>query len=337
MSGADGSPGDPGGPGDPGDPDGPDDPGAPLRAALRAGVRAGSFPGASAVSSAPDGTVRRAVAGTLAPGDPDPVTPGTRADLGAVTEVFTAVVVHAVAEVGAVDLDRPTGRGFTLAQLLAHTSGLPADSDARHRGDLRPAQRLQRVLDAPLESAPGTVTRPSRVGYVVAGHLVEEATGQGLDALVEEFVTAPLGLRGPVFGTAGAPVAGPVLATGGGTARGVVHDGLAASLRRPAGNAGLFGTAEEVHALGRALLEGTLLPPGAWRRVSGGEGLRAGGTGGTAPHLLGRTGSTGASLLLDPRAGSCVVLLTGRGGPGAARPGPVGAPGPRAEDLLPPA
>ncbi|ABS05290.1 serine hydrolase domain-containing protein [Kineococcus radiotolerans] len=298
-----------GGSGGPGD---LDDPGAPLRAALRAGVRAGSFPGASAVSSAADGTVRRAVAGTLAPGDPDPVTPGTRADLGAVTEVFTAVVVHALAEVGAVDLDRPTGRGFTLAQLLAHTSGLPADSDARHRGDLRPAQRLQRVLDAPLESAPGTVTRPSRVGYVVAGHLVEEATGQGLDALVEEFVTAPLGLRGPVFGTAGAPVAGPVLATGGGTARGVVHDGLAASLRRPAGNAGLFGTAEEVHALGRALLEGTLLPPAAWARVRRGEGLPVGDpTWMPAPDSSGRSGSTGASLLLDPRSGSCLVLLTG--------------------------
>ena len=309
-----------------------------LQAALDAGVRDGLFPGASAAFSRAGEDVVLAAAGTLAPDDPTPVTPATRADLAEVTQVFTAVVVHALAEVGAVDLDRATGRGFTLAQLLAHTSGLPAGSDAGRRTDLRPAQRLQRALDAPLVSAPGTGFRRSGVGYASAGHLVEEATGQGLDSLVEEFVTAPPGLRGPVFGTALEPAPGPVLATGGGTPRGVVHDGLAAALRRPAGNAGLFGTAAEVHALGRALLDGTLLPPGAWARMSRGEGLLVGDpTGVPAPGTLGCTGSTGTSLLLDPRSGSCLVLLTNHVHPGRSRGDLTGFRTSLARDLLPPA
>jgi CubicO group peptidase (beta-lactamase class C family) len=176
---------------------------------------------------------------------------------------------------------------------------LPAVSDVWRRTDLRPAQRLQRALDAPSQSAPGEVFRYSCVGFVTLGHLLEEATGQGLDSLVEEF-TPP----GPVFGLADAPVEGPVLATEAGTPRGVVHDEFARSLRRPAGNAGLFGTAEDVHALGRGLLDGSL---------TAGAALRVGDpTWMPAAHHLGHTGFTGTSLLLDPRNGSCLVLLTNR-------------------------
>lgn len=274
---------------------------------LEQGVRDRLFSGALAMSSGPART-QGAIAGTLAHDDPTPVTASTRADLASLTKVFTAVVAHALAEVGAVDLDRPTERGFTMAQLLEHTSGLPAQSSVWRRADLRPAQRLQRALDSPLEAAPGARFTYSCVGFVTLGHLLEDATGQGLDSLVEEFVTGPLG-SGPRFG----PVAGPVLATEDGTPRGVVHDEFARSLHRPAGNAGLFGTAAEVHALGRALLDGTLLSPRSWRRMAGGEGLRRGeATWMPQPHQLGHTGFTGTSLLLDPRTGTCTVLLTNR-------------------------
>ncbi|WP_328294960.1 beta-lactamase family protein [Kineococcus sp. NBC_00420] len=287
-----------------------------LSAALAAGLRDRLFSGASAVSSTPGAPVQRAVAGTLAHDDPTPVTAATRFDLASLTKVFTATVVHSLAEVGALDLDRPTERGFTIGQLLAHTSGLPAVSDVWRRTDLRPAQRLQRALDAPLESAPGAEFRYSCVGYVTAGHLAEEATGQGLDSLLEEFVTHPLGLGGPLFW----PVAEPVPATETGTPRGVVHDEFAASLRRPAGNAGLFGTAEEVHALGRGLLERTLLSEGSWRRMSSGEGLRVGDPSWMpTPDHLGHTGFTGTSLLLDPVRGTCRVLLTNRVHPDRSR------------------
>jgi CubicO group peptidase (beta-lactamase class C family) len=270
---------------------------------LDAGVRNRLFPGAAAVFSGPQGTTR-AVAGTLAYDDDTPVTAGTRFDLASLTKVYTAVVAHALAEVGAVDLDRPTERGFTMAQLLNHTSGLPAVSDVWTRDDLRPAQRLQRALDAPLESAPGTTFRYSCVGFVTLGHLLEEATGQGLDSLLEEFVPGA-----PQFW----PAEGEIAATEAGTPRGTVHDEFAASLRRPVGNAGLFGTAEQVHALGRALLDGTLLSPRSWARMSAGEGLRVGDrTWMDHDGQLGHTGFTGTSLLLDPPTGSVRALLTNR-------------------------
>lgn len=275
-----------------------------LRDALVDGVRRSLFTGATAALSDATGRVHRAAAGTLGLDDATPVDPATRADLASLTKVAVAAVAHALADVGAIDLDRPTARGFTLRQLIAHTSGLPAESDVWRRGDLRPAQRLQRALDSPLETPPGTVFRYSCVGFVTLGHLLEEATGQGLDSLVEEFVSGPLGIRALDWGLAGRPAAGPVLATESGTPRGVVHDEFARSLARPAGNAGLFGTADDVLALGRALLGGTL---------EVGEGLRTGdATWMAGPRQRGHTGFTGTSLLLDPDAGTCLVLLTNR-------------------------
>ncbi len=284
---------------------GPDpSPGDVLRDALADGVRRRSFTGATAAFADATGRVHRAVAGTLARDDDTPVQARTRADLASLTKVAVAAVAHALADVGAVDLDRPTERGFTPRQLVAHTSGLPAQSDVWRRTDLRPAQRLQRALDTPLASAPGRVFRYSCVGFVTLGHLLEEATGQGLDSLVEDFVSGPLGTPGLDWGLADRPAAGPVLATEAGTPRGVVHDEFARSLARPAGNAGLFGTAEDVLALGRALLAGTL---------EVGEGLRTGDpTWMAAPTQRGHTGFTGTSLLLDPGAGTCLVLLTNR-------------------------
>lgn len=304
-----------------------------LDALLAGGLRRGLFCGATAAVSGPGGTPRQAAVGTLAADDPTPVTASTLVDLDSLTQVLTACVVLALADVGALDLDRPTERGFTLAQLLSHTSGLPARSAVWRRGDLRPAQRLATALGARLESAPGAEFRCSRVGYVTAGHLAEEATGQGLDSLAEELVTAPLGIRGLRFGPVGPA---DVLATGRGDGvvlRGEVNDEFAASLRRPVGGAGLFGTAAAVHALVRMVVDGGLAPDGtpvlspeAVARMttsqlpagvepgSGhGLGLRIGDeerTAGAWP--LSDTGSTGASVLLDPRRGRCAVLLTDR-------------------------
>nr|WP_246315590.1 serine hydrolase domain-containing protein [Kineococcus aurantiacus] len=218
-------------------------------------VRGGLFPGVVAVSSTADGRVEQAAAGNL--------TPTSVVGLGPLTEVFTATAAHALADVGAVDLDRPTERGFTLRQLLDHTSGLPATSSVAGRDDLRPAQKLQRVLDTPLVTSPGQVVRRSAVGLVVLGALLEDATGQGLDSLVADLVTAPLHLDGPVFGAPG--------------------DGLARALARPVGHDGLHGSAGQVHAVGRALLEGTL--PG------------------------------GPTPLLHPGGGTCLVVVAGAADP----------------------
>lgn len=304
-----------------------------LHALLAAGHARRLFSGASAVVSRGSAPVGAQV-GTLGFDDPTPVSGATTADLASLTKVFSACVVLALADVGALDLDRPTDRGPTLAQLLSHTSGLPAESDVWRRADLRPAQRLQRALDSPPTSAPAAVFRYSCVGYVTAGHLAEEATGQGLDALVEEFVTGPLGTDGPRFG----PVpAGTALATEGPTpAAGTqqeVHDEFAASLRRPCGNAGLFGTAAAVHAVGAMVLAGgrapdgrEVLSPGAVARLTTnvltpaqgagpghGLGLRIGDPAWTVhPDQLGHTGFTGTSLLLDPARDVVAVLLTNR-------------------------
>lgn len=226
---------------------------ATLAVQLDRGVRAGLFAGAQVVFSGPDGRAHRAGAGT--PAD----------HLGPLTRAVVAVLAHELAAVGALDLDRPTGRGFTPRQLLEHTSGLPAGTDVGRRDDLRPAQKRQRLLDTPLVAAPGREVRTSPLGFVVLGDLLEDATGQGLDSLLADLVTGPLGLAGPVFGPG--------------------DDELSRALRRPVGHTGLLGRADDVHAIARAVLDGTL-------------------AGGPDP-------------LLHPAPGTCLVLVTDPG-PGVA-------------------
>ncbi|PRY12482.1 serine hydrolase domain-containing protein [Kineococcus rhizosphaerae] len=213
---------------------------------LTRGVHEGLFRGAAVVFSGPDGRVHRASAGT--PAD----------HLGPLTRAVVATLAHELAAVGALDLDRPTDRGFTARQLLDHASGLPATSDVWRRDDLRPAQKLRRLLDTPLVATPGREVRPSPLGFVVLGDLLEEATGQGLDSLLADLVTGPLRLTGPVFGPG--------------------DDEVSRALRRPVGHTGLLGRADDVHAIGRALLDGTL-------------------AGGPTP-------------LLHPAPGACLALVT---------------------------
>jgi CubicO group peptidase (beta-lactamase class C family) len=313
------------------------------------GARAAGLAG-SAVSAAvqwPDGAVVRVDRGTLAHGDP--VEPGRTVgtalfDLASLTKTFVAVAALSLVDDGTVDLDARiaervhvgTGDGaedVTLRHLLTHTAGLPASSPL-WREEPDADRLLERVLATPLTTPPGSTHTYSCLGYIAVGHLLEVVCGARLDTIVRERVLEPLGAPSARYGPVDpASAAATETQPHRGHVRGAVHDELAHAIGRPVGNAGLFGTAQDLLALGEMLLDGGRGRVGRVLRTATAElltepAVRPGTA--AAPYGqavgfrvgdptfmgsvsgIGHTGFTGTSLVVDPRRRTMTVLLTNR-------------------------
>ena len=98
----------------------------------------------------------------------------------------------------------PDKAEITLAQLFSHSSGLPAFNKgaelesvpdfAGAPADVRKAAAAW-FLSRPLAKPVGEETLYSNAGYVVAGYLLERASGKSLADLLESEVFIPLGIR----------------------------------------------------------------------------------------------------------------------------------------------
>jgi CubicO group peptidase (beta-lactamase class C family) len=217
-----------------------------------------------------------------------------------VTKQVTALLVMQEVEAGRLRLDQPlaealpgfagpTARQVTLRQLLQHTSGLPNPEDTPKGADGVPAF-YRPVASAPVAQAaaatnpsatatgsagqsanasaalgycagsgarpPGAPFAYNNCDYLVLGAVLERVTGLSYAALVERQLAGPLGLASlrvlPRGATAPTPVVGY----------------LASGAPEPAfdigtyGAAGaLHGTADDLLAFDRALLDGRLLTP----------------------------------------------------------------------------
>lgn len=271
-----------------------------------------------------------------------PMTPDTLFDLASLTKVVATlpVALRLLAE-GALALETPVvdvlpafaggsaGRSaVTLEHLLTHTAGLPAHREYWRLG-LSPAALRDRLLSEPLEAPPGSRACYSDLGFLALGWIAEAVAGRPLDALVADWVAAPLGLRRTGYGPrAEEDVAATEAGPGGRRRVGTVHDETAAALGAPAGHAGVFAPAGELGAYlaawlasGEDWLPRELRDAATRDRTSGLGGHR--GLGWAARHdrydQLGdawpetavfHSGFTGTSLALDPPSGRWVVLLT---------------------------
>ncbi|MFJ4775168.1 serine hydrolase domain-containing protein [Streptomyces sp. NPDC088762] len=125
--------------------------------------------------------------------------------IGSISKTFTAVLVMRLREEGLLGLADPlekhlpgTGVGeVTIAQLLAHTAGLGAETPGewweRTPGALRPG--LADVLgDDPFRHAPGSRHHYSNPGYTLLGSLVEALRGKPWEEVLRAEVLEPLGL-----------------------------------------------------------------------------------------------------------------------------------------------
>ena len=167
------------------------------------------------------GVARPGEAATLvASGFSDPVA-GTPMDptspffIASVTKGFVAAVVLQLAAEGVLDLDDqlsrwvpdwPTGDRILIRQLLNHTSGLPSLANADVQDiwqplilrDLEhvwtPTEALSYIREMPLLFEPGSGYHYSNANYILAGVVVEAATGRAIADEIRTRLTEPLGL-----------------------------------------------------------------------------------------------------------------------------------------------
>ncbi|MFD4398257.1 serine hydrolase domain-containing protein [Kitasatospora sp. NPDC058478] len=144
--------------------------------------------------------------------------------IGSTTKTFVATVVLQLAAEGRLSLDDSVerwlpglldapgydGERTTVRQLLNHTSGIynyAMDEKVRqeasglpflrHRFDsYTPGQLVRIALAHRPDFAPGTGWTYSDTNYVLAGLIVERASGGTLAAQIEQRITTPLGLTG---------------------------------------------------------------------------------------------------------------------------------------------
>lgn len=260
-------------------------------AAMERGIQSGLVPGAViAVGSATETHFVHAAG--LSQVEPKKVAMPENAifDLASLTKVIaTTTGILLLVEQGRLSLDQtlidvyPDWRGtvkqnITVRHLLTHTSGLPAWHPLYVWGKGK-ANTLDTIGRLNLHGAPGERVEYSCLGYIVLGHIAETVTGKGLDEFFAEEIGGPLGMtsstylplerlpevehvrlvpteRGNTSENAKLRFAGqlyPDMRRG--FYPGEVHDGNAwYSLGGISGNAGLFGTAEDVLRFGQMWL-----------------------------------------------------------------------------------
>jgi CubicO group peptidase (beta-lactamase class C family) len=193
-----------------------------VRDAVRETVSTFTVPAAQ-VAWTIDGVVDQIEVGTAQP--------DTHFPLGSTTKIATASLALQMVGDGTLDLDAPIADalpastrnaflGVTLRHLLSHSGGLenaPPDSgvDAASPSEFVRAYRDDRLL-----FRPGAYYSYANAGYIVVGHLVEQAMGLSWTEGVRAFLLDPMDLRATFFMTE--PI-GP----------GVLPDG---HVRRPDGN-----------------------------------------------------------------------------------------------------
>lgn len=140
----------------------------------------------------------------LSPGVP--ARSGMRYAIGSISKQFTAAAILLLAQDGKLSLDDPVGRFLpeltragevTIRQLLSHTSGYqdywPQDYVPPFMLEpITSKDILDRWGKKPLDFDPGTRYQYSNTGYVIAGLIVEKASGVPLPRFLEERVFGPL-------------------------------------------------------------------------------------------------------------------------------------------------
>ena len=143
---------------------------------------------------------------------PAPATTEMRYKIGSVSKQFTATAILMLAEQGKLSLDDPISRfvpdltrakEVTIRQLLSHTSGYqdywPQDYVPPFM--LTPVtadEILTRWARRPLDFDPGTKWQYSNTNYVIAGVIVEKASGMPLLRFLSSHIFEPLGMQSVV-------------------------------------------------------------------------------------------------------------------------------------------
>lgn len=296
---------------------------------LSQAVEDGGFPGAVCAYGNGQSARHVSAVGRLTfEANTQPVTAETYFDLASLTKVLstTPLCFHAVSN-GLLSLDKRVGdvlpqagsREATVRHLLTHSAGLPPYDHPLAEAGLGPEETRDCVIATPLVASPGDVTAYSCLGFIVLATMLEKVFGARIDQLFDSIVKPMTGLPAATYHL---PPDNEVAPTDPSLARGVVHDPLARAMGGASGNAGLFGTVEDLVQAAAWWLDDDLAKED-WTKRSGPSSTRALGwdtkseAGSSAgqlfgPTSFGHTGYTGTSLWIDPKDRSYVALLTNR-------------------------
>ena len=153
-----------------------------------------NLPGMTVGLVAPDGYSTSFDIGVASLDGPRPIGPDTLFQIGSISKLITALLIHQYAAEGRFALSDPIAKllptvpvpasaGITVQQLLDHRSGLPGDAPLFPPGGLWVGYE------------PGTHWSYSNTGYDILGKLAESTGGKPLARLVEERVLMPLGME----------------------------------------------------------------------------------------------------------------------------------------------
>ena len=197
--------------------------------------------------------------------------PGTRFQLSSVSKQFTAAAVMLLAESGRLDLHEPVDRWLTgglpqwrqvtLHHLLSNTAGIPHWLEAPGLDPAQPmpaSERLEIIQATPLRTEPGAQWHYSSPGFLLAGLIVERASGQPYPEFLAERILSPLKLTATTVG--GAPAA---------AARGY-RDGQPVApwdLDEMPGTGGIWSTTGDLTRFTAALHSGKLIAAGSLRAM----------------------------------------------------------------------
>lgn len=194
-------------------------------------------------------------------------------DMASVTKLFTATAVMQLWDEGKIKLDAPVakylpefgvnGKGaVTVRELLTHTSGFRPDPPTPlYQIPGTRKDRLQYVLQLPLEYPPATHYVYSDINFITLGALIERVSGEREDAFIKQHITGPLHMTDTMYN----PPASlkPRIAateyqpwTHRGLLWGQVDDENAWALDGVAGHAGLFSSAYDLAVFGQMMLNG---------------------------------------------------------------------------------
>jgi D-alanyl-D-alanine carboxypeptidase len=206
----------------------PVDVAARLQAVVDDAVATLNAPGIAAALIVADGGTWVGAAGTA--DGTTPLDSTAQFGIGSVTKTITAAQLLRLVETGTVDLDRPIAdyigqeflaNGATVRHVLGMRSGIgdpqPGTGPDRCRADLAASISLEDLGKVPLGepvSEPGARFRYASSNYVLAGILIEQATGQDLATVLRSDVLSAPGLERLIYQDAERPtppLAGPFL------------------------------------------------------------------------------------------------------------------------------
>ena len=142
-----------------------------------------------------------------------PNTPQTKYRLGSITKQFTAMAILMLQAQDKLNVQDPicryisecpiTWQDITIHHLLTHTSGIPNltdfhDYQATKATPSPPEQTIARFKDKPLGFPPGEQWSYSNSGYIVLGHIIEQASGLSYEAFLQQYIFEPLQMKDTV-------------------------------------------------------------------------------------------------------------------------------------------